>query len=90
MEDLLQQLAELQEAVRRLKNIRKAEKEIDSQFQAQSAVGSPPTAKQLKTPPLAQMEGKGANNADKWKLATAKTIRRKRLALAEPLRLSAD
>lgn len=35
MEDVLQQVAELQEAARRLCNIREAEKELDSCFQVQ-------------------------------------------------------
>jgi len=47
-EDLLQPVAELQEAVRRLRNIREAEEVLDSWFQAQSAVDLQPTAKQQK------------------------------------------
>ena len=79
MEDLLQQVAELQEAMRRLCNIREAEKELDGWFQAQSAVDPQPTAKWPKTPLLAQMEGRGDNNVEEWKLAKARTCRRKRL-----------
>ena len=56
MEDLLQQVAELQEAVRRLRSIREAEEELGSWFQAQSAVEPQPMAKQPKTPPLAHTE----------------------------------
>ena len=59
VEDLLQQVAALQEAVRRLRSIREAEKDLDSWFQAQSAVGPQPTAKQPKTPPPAHTEGRG-------------------------------
>ena len=82
MEDLLQQVAELQEAVRRLRSIREAEKELDSWFQVQSAVDLQPTAKQPKTPPLVHTEGRGANNAEEWKFASlARTCRRKRLPL---------
>ena len=74
MEDLLQQVAALQEAVRRLRNIREAEKELDSWFQVQSAVDPQP-----KTPPPAHTEGSGVNNLEEWKLAMARTSRRKRL-----------
>jgi len=68
VEDLLQRVAELQEAVRRLRNIREAEKETDSWFQAQSAEDPQPMAKLPKTTPLAHTEGRGANNAE-WKLS---------------------
>ena len=79
VEDLLQQVAELQEAVRRLRNIREAEKELDSWFQVQSAADPQPTAKQTKTPPLAHAEGsRGTNNAEEWMVAKARTSRRKR------------
>ena len=81
VEDLLQQVAALQEAVRRLRSIREGEKELDSWFQVQSAVDPQPTAKQPKTPPPVHTEGRGANNAEEWKLATARTSRRKRLPL---------
>ena len=40
VEDLQHQVAELQEVVRRLHNIRESEKELDSWFQAQSAMHS--------------------------------------------------
>lgn len=39
------QVAELQEAVRKLHSTREAKKELDSWFQAQSVVNSQPTAK---------------------------------------------
>ena len=39
------------------------------------------TAKQPKPTPPAHMEGKGANNAEEWKLSTVRTSRRKRLPL---------
>lgn len=81
VEDLLQRVAELQEAVRRLRNVREAENGLGSGFQAQSAVHLLPMAKQAKTPLLAHTEGKGANNAEEWKLATARIYRRKRLPL---------
>ena len=38
-------------------------------------------AKQPKTPPPAHTEGRGASNAEEWKLAMARTSRRKRLPL---------
>ena len=47
VEDLLQQVAALQEAVRRLRSIREAEKDLDSWFQAQSAVGPQPNSQKL-------------------------------------------
>ena len=47
VEDLLQQVAELQEAVRRLRNIREGEKELDSWFQVQSAVDPQPDRQKL-------------------------------------------
>ena len=78
VENLLQQVAYLQKAVRRLNNIWEAEKKLDSWFQAQPAVDSQPTAKQ---PPLAQTEEMGTNNAEEWKLAMAGVGRRKRLPL---------
>ena len=81
VEDLLQQVAELQEVVRRLCNIREAEKLLDSWFQAQSAVDPQPTAKQPKPPPMAHTEGRGANKEEEWKLAIARTCRRKGLRL---------
>jgi len=59
VEDLLQQVPELQEMVRRSCNIREAEKEICNWFQVQSAVDLQPMAKQPKTPPLAHTEGRG-------------------------------
>jgi len=59
VEDLLQQVAELQEAVRRLHNIREAEKEIGSWLQVQSAANSKHTAKQPKTPPWHTQKGGG-------------------------------
>jgi len=62
--DLLQQVAEMQESVTRLQNIKETEKKIDSWFQEQPAVDPQPTAKQQKTVPLAHTEGKGANIAD--------------------------
>jgi len=52
-------------------------------FQAQSAVDPQPIAKQSKTPPPVHTEGQGADNAGEWKLATARTSRRKRL-LSKP------
>ena len=64
VEDLLQQVAE---------------EEFDSLFQAQPAVDPQPMAKQPKTPPTAHTEGREANNAEEWKLAMARTCRRKRL-----------
>lgn len=50
MEDLLQQVAELQETVIRLQNIWETEKELDSCFQVLSAVDPQPMAKQPKAP----------------------------------------
>ncbi|KAK4827437.1 hypothetical protein QYF61_017994 [Mycteria americana] len=79
VEDLLQQVAVLQEAVGRLRNIREAEKELDNWFQAQSAADPQPTAKQPKPPRLALTEGRGANNAEEGTVAMARTSRRKRL-----------
>ena len=38
-------------------------------------------AKQPKPPSLTHMEGRGTNNAEKWKLARARTCRKKRLPL---------
>lgn len=47
-----------------------------------STVCSVPTAyKQLKPPPSAHTEGSGASNAEEWKLAMARTNRRKRFPL---------
>jgi len=45
----------------------------------QSAVDPQPTAKQQNTSLLARAEEKGDANADEWKLAKARTSRRKRL-----------
>ena len=45
MKDFLQQLAELQKAVRRLCGIREAEEELDSWLQVQSSMRPQPTAK---------------------------------------------
>ena len=81
MEELLQQVVELQKALRRLHGIRKPQKKLDRLFQAQSVADSQPTTTLPKTPSLAHREGKGANNAEEWKLATARTCRRKRLPL---------
>jgi len=67
--------------VRSLQNIRETEEEIDSWFQVQSAVDPQPVVKQQKTPLLAQTAGKGDNITDEWKLAMARTSRRKRLPL---------
>lgn len=45
VEDFLQKVAELQEAVRRLRSIREAEEELDTWFQVQTTVKLPPAAK---------------------------------------------
>ena len=80
VKDLLQQVAELQQVVRRrLHNIREAE-ELDSWFQMQCAVDPQPTAKQPKTPSPVHTEGRGDSTAE-WKLATARNSRRKRFPL---------
>lgn len=78
-EDLLQWVSGLQETLRGLCNIKEAEKELDSWFQAQSAVNPPPMAKQPETPLVVHTEGRGSNNAEEWKLAAARTSRRERL-----------
>lgn len=57
------QVAELQEVVIRLYNIREAEKELNSCFQVQSAGNPKPAAKQLKTSPNStHTAGRGASN----------------------------
>lgn len=60
--------------LRRLYNIRKAE-ELDSWFQAQSAVDQPLMAKHPKIPPWAHTEGREVSNAEEWKPAKAGTCR---------------
>lgn len=62
MKDLLQQVAEVQEVVRRLCNIREAEEELDSWLQAQSAVDPQLMASQKL--PHWHTEGRGANKAE--------------------------
>ena len=57
MKDFLKPLAELQEAKRRLHNIRETEAELDSWFQVLSAGNPQPMAKQSKIPSLAHAEG---------------------------------
>jgi len=52
------------EAVKRLRNIRGAEKEMDSWFQVQPAVDSQATAKHPKPPASAHTQRRGANNAE--------------------------
>lgn len=76
VEDFLQLVAELQEAARKLCNIRGAE-ELDSYFQAQSAVDPQPMAKQPKIPPWTHTEGREASNAEEWKPAKTRTCRMK-------------
>ncbi|OPJ85771.1 hypothetical protein AV530_013890 [Patagioenas fasciata monilis] len=87
VEDLLQHMAELQEVVGRLHNNRKVEKELDSWFQAQSAVNPLYMAKKPKPLPPAHRDVKGANNVEKWKLTMAKISRRKKLSLKHELHL---
>lgn len=64
MEDLLQQVAELQEAVKRLRDIREAERELDSSFQVQPAVDLQPHSQrfphwhvQMGEGPITQKDG---------------------------------
>lgn len=74
-------VAELQEMMRRLHNIRKAEKELDIWFQVRSAANPQPRAKQPKTTPMTHTKGRGANTAEEWKLAIASPCSRKRPSL---------
>lgn len=62
-------------------DIREAEKEIASLFQVHPTADPQPVARQLKAPPLAHTERRGANSAEGWKLATPSTSRRMRLLL---------
>lgn len=55
------QVAELQEVVIRLYNIREAEKELNSCFQVQSAGNPKPAAKQMKTSPTAHTLQEGGS-----------------------------
>lgn len=84
MEDLLQKAAELQVAVRRLHNVRKAE-ELDRQFQAQHAVDPLCMAKQSKTLPMAHIQRREGNNGEEWKPAAKRICRRIRLSPEVPL-----
>jgi len=74
VEDVLQQVAELQKVVRRLRLRRK-------QIAGSKCSCSGLAEKQSKTPPMAHTKGRGVNNAGEWTLATARTTRRKRLPL---------
>ena len=69
---------ELQEAVRRLHNIRKAEKELAGSKRSLQWTHSPRPNSQ-KLPHWHTQKGRRANNAEEWKLAMARTCRRKRL-----------
>lgn len=70
MEGLPAQVSEQQEAVRRLHDIREAEEEVESWFQAQSAVDQQPMAKQPKIP--SQQTQKGGDSNTEWKFARAR------------------
>ncbi len=59
VEELLQQVAELQEAVRRLWDIREAERELDTWFQAQAAP-EPQHPVNQSTPPRSYTQRKQA------------------------------
>lgn len=78
MEDLLQQVAELEEVVRRLSTITEAEKELETWFQAQSAADPQPASRQPETPLMTCTEVRVVS-VEEWKLARARTCRRKRL-----------
>lgn len=54
-------------------------KELDGWFQAQAAGDSQPAAKQSKTPTVSTPRRDRGNNAEEWRLAMARTARRKRL-----------
>lgn len=90
VEDLLQQVAKLQEVVRGLCSIGEAENKLDSCFQAWLATEPQPNA-----PSRPHRRERGAYNEGEWKLAMARTQRRKtspkaRGALAEPIRCFAN
>lgn len=78
MEDLQQQVAELEEVVRRLSTITEAEKDLETWFQAQSAVDPQPASRQPETPLMTCTEVRVVS-VEEWKLARARTCRRKRL-----------
>ncbi|MCQ4187457.1 SGNH/GDSL hydrolase family protein [Klebsiella pneumoniae] len=83
MEQLLRQVAELQEAVRRLRDIREAERELDTWFQAQSAPEPQHPVNQSTTPALTHDVSKQAEDATEWKAARARRSRRKKKQLPQ-------
>jgi len=85
VEELLQQVAELQEMMRRQCNIRETEKELHSWFQVQSAMNPQPSSQKL--PHQHTQKGGGVYNAKEWKLAMARISRRKRLPLKPEMAL---
>ncbi len=70
--------AELQEAVRRLRDIREAERELDTWFQAQSAPEPQHPVNQSTTPAVTHEVSKQAEDATEWKAARARRSRRKK------------
>lgn len=77
VEDLLQQMTELQETVKRLYTIREAEMEKDSWIHMQPTLNPQPRAKQPQNPPLAHPVRGEDNSNEKWQTAMTKTKRKR-------------